>query len=235
MPPMLRRLLVVFIAILLVLTFASIWLANGVPSPAPEAENAISTPVPVTGQVPIGGAFTLTNHEGAPVSEALLKGKISLVFFGFTHCPDICPTTLTTLTAVMEALGESGAQVQPILITVDPERDTPVVMKEYLKAFHPSVIGLTGTRAQVEAAVAAYRVYAAKQEPQAEADDVAMEQHGTHASANAHEGMDHGGSGYMVNHSGFIYLMGRQGEYLTHFSQGDSPQKIIETLRGYLS
>src|SRR5690606_9759147 len=109
----------------------------------------------------------LTDTAGKPFTDAALKSKMALVFFGFTHCPDICPVTMATLSGVMKTLGEDAGQVIPVFITVDPERDTPKVMKEYVDNFDSRIVGLSGTREQVEKAAAAYKVYHAKVEPAA--------------------------------------------------------------------
>ena len=139
-----------------------------------------------TGQPDVGGPFQLVNQDGQPVDQTLLNGKWSLVFFGFTYCPDYCPTTLQMLEATKKALGDRADEVQIVFISVDPERDTPQAMKDYLSSdgFPEGVIGLTGTPAQVRAAADAYRaVYQKVGE----------------------------GEAYTMNHSLTIYLMGPDG------------------------
>ena len=111
------------------------------------------------GKVPIGGPFRLTSHEGKPFTEADLKGKPFVVFFGFTHCPEVCPTTLYDLTQDMAALGKDGENLQAAFITVDPERDTPELMKTYLSSFDPRIVGLTGTEEEIAAAARTYKIY----------------------------------------------------------------------------
>ena len=141
-----------------------------------------------TGQPDVGGPFQLVNQDGQPVDQTLLNGKWSLVFFGFTYCPDYCPTTLQMLEATKQALGDRADEVQIVFISVDPERDTPQAMKDYLSSdgFPEGVIGLTGTPAQVRAAAAAYRaVYQKVGE----------------------------GEAYTMNHSLTIYLMGPDGQF----------------------
>jgi protein SCO1/2 len=111
------------------------------------------------GKVPIGGPFRLTNQDGKPFTDENLKGKPFVVFFGFTHCPEVCPTTLYDLTQDFEALGKDADKLQAVFITVDPARDTPDLMKTYLSSFDPRIVGLTGTEEEIAAAARAYKVY----------------------------------------------------------------------------
>lgn len=163
-----------------------------------------------SGQVAIGGAFELVDHNGRTVTDKDFSGRLMLVYFGFTHCPDICPTGLQTIAMAMDDLGAAGAKVQPILITVDPERDTPDVMKEYVEAFHERLVGLTGTPEQVAKAARAYRVYYQK----VPLKDSSL--------------------GYSVDHSGFIYLMDGQGRYLSHFRHDATPEQIAQRIKSKL-
>lgn len=200
-------LLAILFVVLLMLTTASLWLARGAPQ-------ALETTVETEAQASVGGAFSLTDQNGEVKKNSDFHGRLMLVFFGFTHCPDICPATLSTLTTVMNGLGDKAKQVAPILITVDPPRDTSARMKEYLANFHPSITGLTGTSAQIEQALAAYKAYAG-----------APQQAGGHS--------EHGGE-YVVPHSGLIYLMDRSGNYITHFSQADTAEQLRAALEPYL-
>ena len=111
------------------------------------------------GTVPIGGPFKLTSHEGKPFTEENLKGKPFVIFFGFTHCPEVCPTTLYDLTQDLAALGKDADRLQVVFITVDPARDTPELMKTYLSSFDPRIVGLPGTEAEIAAAAKAYKIY----------------------------------------------------------------------------
>lgn len=163
-----------------------------------------------SGPVQIGGSFTLTDQDGKTVSDKDFAGKLMLVYFGFTNCPDICPTGLQTIAIAMDELGAAGAKVQPILITVDPERDTPPVMKEYVQAFHERLIGLTGTPEQIAAVARAYRVYYQK----VQLKDSSL--------------------GYSVDHSGFIYLMDGQGRYLAHFRHDATPNQMADRIKSKL-
>jgi len=202
--PLLRPLLITFTVVLLALTSTVLWLSRG-PAPEGPGPDAGYTAAPPDA-VPVGGHFTLTDQNGKKASDTAFRGRLMLVFFGFTHCPDICPVTLATFAHVMQRLGPDAGQVAPVFITVDPGRDTVARLKEYLANFHPSVTGLTGTPQEIEAVIKAYRAYAGPADP---------------------------GSG-LINHSGFIYLMGREGEYITVFSQDDSEQTIVAELRKHL-
>lgn len=173
--------------------------------PKGEGDEAVSS-----GPVQIGGPFTLTDQDGKTVSDKDFAGKLMLVYFGFTNCPDICPTGLQTIAIAMDELGAAGAKVQPILITVDPERDTPPVMKEYVQAFHERLIGLTGTPEQIAAVARAYRVYYQK----VQLKDSSL--------------------GYSVDHSGFIYLMDGQGRYLAHFRHDATPNQMADRIKSKL-
>ena len=149
--------------------------------------------------------FELVDQAGRTVRAEDLNGKWQLVFFGFTFCPDICPTTLTNVTAALEELGPVAEKLQPLLITVDPERDTPEVLKDYLTSFDPRILGLTGTPEQVQQALRSFRVYVS-QRPLEE-------------------------GGYTVDHSTFIYLMDPEGAYARHFSAQSPVEELVEEIR----
>ena len=159
-----------------------------------------------TGQAQVGGPFQLVDQEGRPVDESLLEGKWSLVFFGFTYCPDFCPTTLAALEATKQRLGDKAKDLQIVFISVDPERDTPQALKDYLSSdgFPEGVIGLTGTPEQVRAAADAYRAFYQKVGE---------------------------GEGYTMNHSLTVYLMGPDGQFRTAVAEELGPERsaaIIE-------
>ena len=153
-----------------------------------------------TGQADVGGPFQLVDHDGRPVDQSMLEGKWSLVFFGFTYCPDFCPTTLAALEATKQRLGDKAKNLQIIFISVDPERDTPQALKDYLSSegFPEGVIGLTGTPAQVKAAADAYRAFYQK----------------------VGEGED-----YTMNHSLTVYLMGPDGQFRTAVAEELGPER----------
>jgi len=162
------------------------------------------------GEAAIGGDFTLVDGDEKTVTNADFKGKYMLVYFGFTHCPDICPTTLLMMTNALEQMGEDAKDIAPIFITLDPERDTPKVVGAYVKNFSADLIGLTGSMAQVTRAAAAYKVYFSK----VKSEDSAM--------------------GYMIDHSGFMYLMDRDGKYITHFTHTMPLQSLVSGLRKHV-
>jgi protein SCO1/2 len=154
---------------------------------------------------PIGGPFALIDQNGARRTDADFRGKFMLVYFGFTYCPDVCPTDLQQIGLAVDRLGPDGDAVQPIFITVDPERDTSEHLKDYVAMFHSRFIGLTGDAAAIHEAARAYRAYYAK---------VALPK-----------------SDYTVDHSAFIYLIGRKGEYIGFFPPGTSAELLVGTLR----
>ena len=170
-----------------------------------------ATPSGASGTVAIGGPFTLTDGKGNTFTEANLKGAYSLIFFGFTNCPDICPLTLQIMTDAIEQAGPAGERVTPVFVTVDPERDTVETVGSYVSAFHPRFVGLTGTAEQVEAATKAYRVFARK------------------VPLKDSEGKETGE--YSVEHTGIIFLMDPEGRYATHFSTGTTPEDIAAYIR----
>ena len=180
-------------------------------------------------EVQIGGPFTLIDQNGDSVQESEFRGRLMLVFFGFTHCPEICPVTVATLSKTMALLGDKAEQVAPVFITVDPQRDTPEVMKAYLQHFDPRFVGLTGTQEQIRQAQAAYKAYAAKAPQEAAA---AAEGHDGHAGHGTGHGTDHGtgGADYTMDHSAYIYLMDRQGKYHSIFSYTTPEQELARAV-----
>ena len=150
--------------------------------------------VRVIGQALVGGRFTLTDHTGKRVSDRDFRGKHMLIFFGFTNCPEICPTALQVAAAALDKLGPKADRIVPIFITVDPERDTPQRMAEYVASFSPRLIGLTGTPEEIETVEKAYRVYARKVPDATSA------------------------AGYSMDHSVITYVMGPDGAYKAHFT-----------------
>ena len=182
----------------------------------------------------IGGPFTLVDHENRPVTVDYFKGRLMLVYFGYTFCPDICPTALTDMGNALGNLGEAADKVTPVFITVDPDRDTPEHLKEYLKFFHPRMVGLTGTPEQTAAAQIAYKVFAAKAaapEPEPEPEP----EHDHPEGRKPGDGHTHGDEdGYLVDHTAIIYLMGPDGAYKTHFSHGAGADDIAKGIRKFL-
>jgi cytochrome oxidase Cu insertion factor (SCO1/SenC/PrrC family) len=157
---------------------------------------------------PVGGPFELTDHTGKPRTNSDFRGKLMLVYFGFTYCPDVCPTDLQAIGLALDKLGTDGDSVQPLFITVDPERDTAAHLAEYVPMFHPRLIGLTGSAEAIRKAADAYKVYYAKVDPP-KGD----------------------GGYYTVDHTAFIYLMDREGNYLGFFPPGTSADRMVEIIR----
>ncbi|MGH6895957.1 MAG: SCO family protein [Geminicoccaceae bacterium] len=154
------------------------------------------------GEALVGGPFTLTDQHGAAVTEQDFAGRYMLIYFGYTYCPDFCPMSLSDMTQALDLLPpEQAEQVVPILITVDPERDTVEQLAEYAPLFHPRLVALTGTPEQTRQAAKAYRVYFSK-------------------AGNGD------GSDYLMDHSTFIYLMGPDGKYVRHFRHAATPEEI---------
>jgi cytochrome oxidase Cu insertion factor (SCO1/SenC/PrrC family) len=158
---------------------------------------------------PIGGPFALTDQNGTRRTDTDFRGRLMLVYFGFSYCPDVCPTDLLQIALAVDRLGQAREMVQPVFITLDPKRDTPEHLKEYMALFHPRFVGLTGDATAIGAAARAYRVYYQK----AEWSDR---------------------SGYTVDHSAFIYLMGRDGEYLGFFPPGTPAERLAEIILAHL-
>jgi protein SCO1/2 len=156
----------------------------------------------------VGGPFHLEDQNGKPVTDQDMKGRPFLVFFGFTHCPDICPTTLFDMSEVLRKLGPDADRAGALFITVDPERDTPAVLKDYLSNFDPHLRGLTGDSAAVNAATKAYRVYA-KKVPLKDGD-------------------------YTMDHTAVVYLMDKDGHFVAPFDMKRTPEAAAADLRHYL-
>ena len=157
----------------------------------------------------IGGPFRLVDQNGKTVTDADLKGKWSLVYFGYTHCPDACPTALNDIAIALDELGPQRNAVRPVFVTVDPERDTPAVLKSYVTAFDAPILALSGTPEEIAQAAKGYRVYYAK-----------------HPEA---------GGDYSMDHSSVIYVMDPQGRFTASFTQENSPEEIAERLKKLLS
>ena len=167
-------------------------------------------PVQSSGTALVGGPFSLVGADGKTVTDTDFRGRYMLVFFGFTHCPDICPAELQVIAQALDKLGDKGKKVVPVFITLDPERDTPQAMADYVKSFGPNFVGLTGSPEAIAAAAKAYRVAFAKGENKESAGD------------------------YSVDHSALVYLMDPDGKYVTHFSYGTGADELAEKLNKIL-
>jgi len=160
---------------------------------------------------PVGGPFVLTDHAGKPRTDRDFRGMLMLVYFGFTYCPDVYPTDLMAIGQALERLGPDADAVQPVFITLDPERDTAEHLAEYVPLFHPRLLGLTGSLDAIGTAADAYKVYFAKVTTGKNADD------------------------YTVDHTAYIYLMDRDGKYLGFFPPGTSAERMVEIIRPRLA
>lgn len=170
------------------------------------SRNAAPTMVPVTAaSLTFGGPFSLVDHTGRKVSDRDFHGYFTLVFFGFTTCPDVCPTALQSVATVLQLLGNESAKIRPLFVTVDPERDTPATLAGYVTLFDPRIVGLTGTPEQIAQIARAYRIHYRK------------------ASDSS--------AGYLMEHTAVMFLMGPDGKYLTHIPPDMPPRRIAETIR----
>ncbi len=196
------------IAWLLVPVAAAALLITVMTRPAPETP---LQPAQETGLPKVGGAFKLTAHTGATVTDRDHADKHKLIFFGYTHCPDICPTVLRDVTAALDEIGGKANQIQPYFITVDPARDTADFLRDYMENFHPSILGLTGEPRDIRAVADAYRVFYAKVPRQGDAEE-----------------------DYLMDHSTVVYLMDPKGGLVSLFNHTDDAAKIAERLNQLL-
>jgi len=162
----------------------------------------------VTAPALIGGPFQLTDQAGQTVTEKSLQGRPTLIFFGFTHCPDVCPTSLFEISEVLRSMGEDADRVNAYFISVDPERDTAAAMKDYLSSFDPHLKGLTGNADQVAKVISDYRVYVRKV-PLKDGD-------------------------YTMDHTALVYLMDRDGKFVSPFNLKRTPEEAAKDLKRYL-
>jgi protein SCO1/2 len=162
----------------------------------------------VTAPAAIGGPFQLTDQAGQTVTDQNLKGKPTLIFFGFTHCPDVCPTSLFEISEVLKAMGKDADRVNALFVSVDPERDTAAAMKDYLSSFDPHLQGLTGNPESIAKVLSAYRVYS-KKVPLKDGD-------------------------YTMDHTALIYLMDRDGRFVSPFNLKRTPAEAATDLKRYL-
>lgn len=165
-------------------------------------------PPPVAG-ASVGGPFELIDHNGETVTQDNYAGKAKLIYFGFTYCPAICPTELQKITKVLKQMGKEAREIQPLFITIDPERDTPDVMQEYVKLFDPRLVGLTGSQEQIDEVLENYKVFAKKVQT-AENND------------------------YTMDHSSFIYLMSADDQLISIYRIKDDANYIIADIRAKL-
>jgi len=163
--------------------------------------------VTTSGKALIGGSFELVNQDGKKVTDKDFHGKFMLIYFGYTFCPDVCPTELQVMTGALEKLGDKAKNIQSVFVSVDPERDTPSVMKDYVSNFYPGMMGLSGTPEQISKIAKLYRVYYSKAAEKGAAADE-----------------------YSMDHSSIVYLMDRNGAFIKHFSYGTDADKLAKGL-----
>ena len=190
-----------------------LWIAAGAATLAWGAWLAIGRPGMASEVVevePFRPSFALPDAEGRLVTTEDLRGRFLLVFFGFTNCPDVCPTTLSEVAQVMDDLGEDAARVQPVFISVDPERDRTLGIAGYTAAFHPSILGLAGNEAQTRAAADSFKVFFRR------------------------EAQDGAPDGYTMSHASALYLIGPEGDWLRQFTYGTPASEITADLRSRL-
>jgi protein SCO1/2 len=168
---------------------------KGPPPKAPAAEGALQ----------IGGDFKLVDQDGKPVDQGMLKGKWSAVFFGFTYCPEVCPTTLTAITQWLDLLGRDADRLNVVFVSLDPERDTPEVLKAYLSNFDPRIRGLTGSVAEVAATAKVYRVFYKK--------------------------VPTGDGSYTIDHSTAVYLFDSRGRFVAPIAYGEASDSAVPRLK----
>ncbi len=164
----------------------------------------------MTGAGPIGGPFQLTDQEGRIVGPAQWRGKLVLMYFGYTSCPDACPTDLSSIAAAIAALGADGNRVQPVFVTLDPQRDTPAVLAAYVRSFNPRFVALGGTERQIRRVALSFKVFYEKV---------------------ARPGSDF----YMIDHTSFTYVLNASGQYVGYFPPGTSGERIAAQMRALLS
>jgi len=201
-----KRQSLIWMAVLIVLALLGLLIAGLI------SEKSAQAPAPVvsSGTPQVGGPFTLTDEKGATVSDADFRGKYMLIYFGFTFCPDVCPTELQVMTGAVDALGADADKVQPLFITVDPARDTADVMATYVPQFSPRLKGLTGSDAQIAAVAKEFHVFYEK------APD------------------DSSSADYSMDHSSIVYLMGPDGKFLTFFPPGTTPDAMAAKIKGFM-
>jgi|TARA_A100001037_G_scaffold134481_1_gene121910 cytochrome oxidase Cu insertion factor (SCO1/SenC/PrrC family) len=200
-----RKLPIIIVAFVVVVFAFGAWVHLRVAEP-PESS-------PVGGMVvnvSIGGPFELTDHTGARMDDKALRGNYALIYFGYTSCPDVCPTELGGIAAAIDELGENGELVNPVMITIDPERDTPEVLAEYVPLFHDRLVGLTGTDAEIKDVAEKYRVFYRRFE-------------------------DPNSTFYLMDHTSFVYLIDPDGGVASMFRYGTPHGDMADTIRQHMN
>ncbi len=198
-------------AVVVAVAASTAWFATRDPSPAERrADAARLMNELMSGKFPVGGAFVLSEPEGRRVALADFRGKLVLLYFGYATCPDVCPTDLAIIGQALRDLGDAGDQVQPVFVTLDPERDTPVVLREYAAAFHPRFVALTGTEGEIRRVATDYKVFFEK-----------VPLPGTKT--------------YVIDHTAYTFLLDREGRFVSLFPPGTPPARMAVLLREQLA
>jgi len=202
---------VMIAAAIVAIAAATAWLAAREPPPADRrADAARLMNELMSGRVPVGGPFVLADAAGRRVALADFRGKLVLLYFGYATCPDVCPTDLGIIAQTLRDLGDAGDQVQPVFVTLDPERDTPEVLREYAAAFHPRLVALTGTEGEIRRVATDYKVFFEK---------VPMP----------------GTKTYLIDHTAYTFLLDREGRFVSLFPPGTPPARMAVMLREQLA
>lgn len=164
----------------------------------------------MTGKSPVGGPFTLTNPDGQRTSLSDFRGKLVLLYFGYTYCPDVCPTDLLAIGQAIRSLGADGDEVQPLFVTLDPERDTREVLEAYARSFHPRFVSLSGTEDEIRRVATSYKVFYERVTPP-------------------------GVNTYLIDHSAYVFLLDREGRFITLFPPGTPHERMELMVREQLS
>jgi protein SCO1/2 len=164
----------------------------------------------MSGKARVGGPFTLTDQNGNARSLADFRGKLVLLYFGYTFCPDVCPADLLAIGRLVQALGKDGETVQPVFVTLDPKRDTQAILRDYAAAFHPRFVALRGSEQETRRIATAYKVYYEKVTPP-------------------------GSSTYVIDHTAFIFLLDREGRYVAFFPPGTTVERMAVMMREALA
>lgn len=210
LPTMVRPLLILGAGLLLMVVGTGAWMLTG---PARDSAG-VSGQTRGSGTALIGGPYELVDHKGRTRTQADFKGRYQLIYFGYTFCPDFCPSTLNVMSQALDKLAESSPEtadrVVPLFITIDPERDTVEAMDAYVAHFHGNFVGLTGNDEQIAAAAKAYRVFYRKVDDGGDDED------------------------YLVDHSTFTYLMDAEGNYAAHFAHNTTPEAMAEEMEALI-
>jgi protein SCO1/2 len=205
------RALAIVAAAIVAVAAAGAWFATREPPPAARRADAARLMAELmSGKVPVGAEFVLADPEGQRVALADFRGKLVLLYFGYATCPDVCPTDLATIGQTLRDLGDAGEQVQPVFVTLDPERDTPAVLREYAAAFHPRFVALTGTEREIRRVATDFKVYFER---------VPLP----------------GTTTYVIDHTAYTFLLDREGRFISLFPPGTPSARVATLLREQLA